>query len=152
MNRTYTLLFTALVCSLAHSQQSRWVPASDPVAKTIIEAERSWAESGCSKVSVAPILAEDFQGTAPDGKRYDKAAALQNDKSQIERKCQLDDVNVRLFGDNIAIAYGSERALRKPAKGGKETLRCLVWTDTWLKRSGKWQIVAAQDTQVACKP
>jgi hypothetical protein len=132
------------------AQQSRWIPASDPVAKTIIDAERMWAEAGCTKESIASILADDFQGTAPDGKHYDKAGALQNDKNLIERNCKLDEVNVRLFGENMALAYGSERALQK-RKGGKETLRCLVWTDTWLKRNGKWQIVAAQDTQIACK-
>jgi hypothetical protein len=36
-------------------------------------------------------------------------------------------------------------------KEGKETKRCLIWTDTWLKRAGKWQIVAAQDTTIPCK-
>ena len=35
---------------------------------------------------------------------------------------------------------------------GKETKRCLIWTDTWLKRAGKWQIMAAQDTTVPCDP
>jgi hypothetical protein len=146
-----SVLVGLLLAITLQAQQSKWLPASDPVAKTIIDAERTWAESGCTKVSVGSILADDFQGTAPNGKRYDKAGAMQSDKSVIESKCQLDDVNVRLFGENIALAYGSERALRKPAKGGKETLRCLVWTDTWIKRNGKWQIVAAQDTQVACK-
>ncbi len=46
--------------------------------------------------------------------------------------------------------YGSERAVRTD-KDGKEAMRCLAWTDTWLKRHGKWEIVAAQDTAVPCK-
>ena len=33
---------------------------------------------------------------------------------------------------------------------GKEAKRCLIWTDTWLKRAGKWQIVTAQDTLIPC--
>jgi hypothetical protein len=49
------------------------------------------------------------------------------------------------------MAYGSESAVSK-AKDGKETKRCLIWTDTWLKRAGKWQIVAAQDTGIPCNP
>lgn len=32
-----------------------------------------------------------------------------------------------------------------------EALPGLAWTDTWLKRKGKWQIVAAQDNVVACQ-
>ena len=58
---------------------------------------------------------------------------------------------MRFFGDSIAIAYGAESAVSK-AKDAKETKRCLIWTDTWLKRAGKWQIVAAQDTNIPCKP
>jgi len=34
---------------------------------------------------------------------------------------------------------------------GKEAMRCLVWTDTWLKRRDKWEIIAVQDTAVPCK-
>ena len=64
---------------------------------------------------------------------------------------QLGEVKVRFFGDSIAMAYGAESAVSK-AKDGKETKRCLIWTDTWLKRAGKWQIVAAQDTGIPCKP
>jgi len=28
---------------------------------------------------------------------------------------------------------------------------CLTWTDTWLKRDGKWQIIGVQDAQFPCK-
>jgi len=51
--------------------------------------------------------------------------------------------------ETVAIAYGNESSIRK-GKDGKEYLRCLVWTDTWLKRDGKWQIIAAQDAVVKC--
>ena len=66
-----------------------------------------------------------------------------------ERGCRLDDAKVRFFGDNVAVIYGSERAAR--TEKNKEIMRCLVWTDTWLNRNGKWEIVAAQDTAVTCK-
>jgi hypothetical protein len=35
-------------------------------------------------------------------------------------------------------------------KYGKEFKRCLVWTDTWLRREGKWQIITAMDVRVEC--
>jgi hypothetical protein len=60
-------------------------------------------------------------------------------------------VKVRFFGDSIAIAYGAESSVIKDSNG-KATKRCLIWTDTWLKRAGKWQIVAAQDTLVHRNP
>ena len=94
------------------------------------------------------ILAVDFQGTAPDGKRYSKAEEIEDNKSsKIDaRDCRLIDAKVHFFGDNTAIIYGSESAIRK-SSDGKEYTRTLVWTDTWLKRNGVWQILAAQDTR-----
>jgi len=44
------------------------------------------------------------------------------------------------------MVYGSERSVRK-GKDGVEQSQCLIWTDTWLKRGGSWQIIAAQDTR-----
>jgi hypothetical protein len=117
----------------------------------MIQMEREWAEDGCTQKPVGvAFLADDFQGTAPEGERYDKAEALRHDASLKESDCRLDDAKVRFFGESVAILYGSERALHAD-KDGKEAMRCLLWTDTWLKRRGKWEIVAAQDTAVPCK-
>jgi len=48
------------------------------------------------------------------------------------------------------MAYGNERSNSK-LQGQPEALRCLVWTDTWLKRDGKWEVIAAQDAAVPRK-
>lgn len=150
-NKIVVVAFAVITAvAAAPAQQGKWAAADDPTAKYIIDKERQWAESACTHSSVAEFLAEDFQGTAPDGKRYDKAQALDNESSVSERDCRLDGAKVRLFGEDVALAFGSERAVRKP-KDGKEFMRCLVWTDTWLKRENKWQIVSAQDTQVPCQ-
>ncbi len=144
-------LLMAVATPAQHLQQGRWASEDDPIAKQMIQMEREWAEDGCTQKAVGKaFLADDFQGTAPGGKRYDKAEALKRDASLKERDCRLDDAKVRFFGDSVAIIYGSERALRTD-QDGKEAMRCLVWTDTWLKRLGKWEIVAAQDTAVPCK-
>jgi hypothetical protein len=117
----------------------------------MIAAERKWANSACSpQPDLKDVIADDFQGTSPSGSRYDKAKAIATDTKSVSRDCQLGEVKVRFFGDSIAIAYGAESAVK--AKDGKETKHCLIWTDTWLKRAGKWQIVAAQDTNIPCKP
>jgi hypothetical protein len=149
------------LCALtvtAFAQQSHWAATDDPTAKYIIESERQWAESGCDFNNIeAKIMADDFQGTSPrDGSRYSKAETLaQNaDKSQAETDCRLLDAKVRFFSsgdaDSVAMVYGSETATRKD-KSGKSVPHCLTWTDTWLKRDGKWQIIAAQDAQFPCK-
>jgi hypothetical protein len=61
---------------------------------------------------------------------------------------------VRFFsfssGEDVAIIYGSEHAIGKD-KTHPDAKQCQVWTDTWLKRDGKWHIAAAQDNKVDCK-
>ncbi|MBV8495706.1 MAG: nuclear transport factor 2 family protein, partial [Gammaproteobacteria bacterium] len=93
-----------------------------------------------------------FQGTSPEGKRYAPSEELAHsaDSSETSRDCRLIDARVRFFGDKLAIVYGSESAVRK-ANDGTEKPRCLIWTDTWLKRDGKWQIIAAQDMPLGCR-
>ena len=54
---------------------------------------------------------------------------------------KLEYVNYRHFGDTV-LAQGQESVQRKD---GKPDLR-LIWTDVWLWRNGKWQIVASQDS------
>jgi len=144
----------AMITAVAvHAQQGRWATADDATAKFMVGAERQWAEAACTHSKIAEsILADDFQGTSPDGKRYTKSdeATGTEDSSTAAQNCRLIDAKVRFFGDQLAMVYGSESSVQK-AKGGTEQTRCLIWTDTWLKRNAKWQIIAAQDTQVQCK-
>ena len=145
------VLFVGGFASPSVGQESRWGAQGEETVKFMIAAERKWANSACSpQPDLKDVIADDFQGTSPSGRRYDKAKAIATDTKAFERDCQLGEVKVRFFGDSIAIAYGAESAVK--AKDGKETKHCLIWTDTWLKRAGKWQIVAAQDTNIPCKP
>ena len=94
--------------------------------KFIIAAETKWANSACSpQPDLKNVIADDFQGTSPSGRRYGKAEAMTTDTKSLSRDCQLGEVKVRFFGDAIAIAYGAEGAVSK-AKDGKETKRCLI--------------------------
>jgi hypothetical protein len=137
----------------AHGQQARWASADDKTAKFMIDAERQWAEAACTHNKIAEkILADDFQGTSPEATRYTKSEEVADsaDVSKTSRDCRLIDAKVRFFGDGLALVYGSESAVRK-GKDGVEKSRCLIWTDTWQKREGTWQIIAAQDTEFECK-
>jgi Domain of unknown function (DUF4440) len=142
-----------LTAVAAHGQQGKWAAANDPTAKFMVDAERQWAEAACTHNKITEkILADDFQGTSTDGKRYTKPEELADnaDTSKSAQGCRLDSARVRFFGDSLAMVYGSERSVRK-SKDGPAKPRCQVWTDTWLRRNGNWQIIAVQDTVVPCK-
>jgi hypothetical protein len=111
----------------------------------ITDNERQWAASvatGDTSTSER-ILADDFLGIDPDGNLYNKAkqiADIRNSpKTYVSNR--LNEVKLRFFG-NAAVAQGSETWERRTGtpKRGR-----FVWTDTWILRNGKWQIVAAED-------
>jgi uncharacterized protein DUF4440 len=139
MRRVLTLLL--LSTTAASAQTSRWASADDKTAEWMITQERRWAESACDGNDVTQtLLADDFQGTSPSGKRYSKPTTAEKPSA---RDCKLGEVKIRFFGDNLAIAYGSESRVK--TKDGKDLVETLIWTDTWLKRNGRWQIIAAED-------
>ena len=148
-----TWLAIVIVTVIAtQAQQGRWLPADDATAKFILDAEEQWDEAACShNKSPETVLADDFLGTAPDGTTYEKAEEVKDtqDTSKSARQCHQIDPRVRLFGENVAIVYGKAFSVRK-GKDGRDAPRCLAFTDTWLKRDGKWQIVAAHDAQIPC--
>jgi hypothetical protein len=152
MARTALIIAAFLLLGLTApglAQDSRWGSSDDPTVKFMIASEAKWANSACSsQPDLKVFIADDYQGTSTTGSRYPKADAIA-DEPKKSRDCQLGDVKVRFFGDSIAIAYGSESRIQKAADG-TEAKRCQVWTDTWLKRNGQWQIVAAQDTVIPC--
>lgn len=145
-----TVVMSSLV--QAHTQKSNWASADDQTAKYIIEMERKWAEGVCvDNGVVAGLLADDFQGTSTTGSRFTKADELKDEKSErTAHDCGLDEAKVRYFGDTLALVYGREHAVGKDNSKPNAKV-CQVWTDTWLKREDKWQIIASQDNRLECQ-
>ena len=152
-SKAATLALLATTAALpAHADTSRWGAPDDPTVQSMIAIEKIWAESSCvgPKPALADAIADDYQGTSTKGVRYGREGAITADPNSRATDCQLGEVKIRFFGDSVAVAYGEESRMQ-PDASGQVAKRCQVWTDTWIKRDGKWQIVAAQDTIVACK-
>ena len=111
----------------------------------ILESERQWAESVATGDTSAlqRILADDFVGIDSKGRTYTKAQTIA-DTPKAPRyfvSNHLNEVKVRFYG-NTAVAQGSESWVRRR---GEPRRGRFVWTDTWINRNGRWQIVAAED-------
>ena len=150
--RIFAVASAAMLLILsAQAQESHWASADDNTAKYIIDMERKWAEGVCvDNGVVGGLLADDFQGTSTTGARFTKADELKDEKSaRTAHDCGLDEAKVRFFGDSFAVVYGREHAVGKD-KSRPSAKVCQVWTDTWMKRGDKWQIIASQDNRVEC--
>jgi hypothetical protein len=109
----------------------------------IVESERQWAESAATgdTTVVERILADDFVGVDPKGKLYTKAEMIAKhaDAPKYFVSNHLNEAKVRFYGET-AVVQGYESWERRTGERGR-----FVWTDTWVRRNGKWQIVAAED-------
>ena len=96
--------------------------------------------------AVEPMVADDFVGTSSrDAKTQTKAemlAELKND-TDVYTSTATDSMQVHSYGNNIAVVTGGSREIGKD-KDGKDFDRNYRWTDTWVNRNGKWQVVASQ--------
>lgn len=149
-----SLAIAASAVCLARIAAADEVKGADVTRKWMIEQEMAWAEQECGHKSIlGDLLADDFRGASPRGERYDKAQAMAKAAAAKPHAtdCRLLQADVRFFNTDTAIIYGSETALDTPP-GSKPERYCLIWTDTWLKRGARWQIVAAQDTLFKCPP
>jgi ketosteroid isomerase-like protein len=110
----------------------------------IRQSEKDWAESVASGDSaiIVRILADDFIGVDPEGNHYTKQQMVRDtyDAPKYFLSNHLNDVKVRFYG-NTAVAQGDETWVKRK---DSSTAR-FVWTDTWVLRNDKWQIVAAED-------
>ena len=151
--RAVLTIALALLSTSAGRSFAEDTPVNSSVTvQWMIERARAWAEEACGAKSIlSDILAEDFRGTSAGGKRYEKPTGepTYGPDTHWSKDCRLDDANVRFFGPDVAVMYGAESRTDTLADGKLER-RCLVWTDTWLQRKGRWQIVAVQDNRVAC--
>ncbi|MBI3477228.1 MAG: nuclear transport factor 2 family protein [Acidobacteria bacterium] len=116
----------------------------------ILQLERDWTQSFVAMDVAANqrIVADDFLGTETDGKRVKKAdiiAEVKTGEALVSNRLNEDDVTIRFYGQT-AVVNGSESWKRKDGKTGR-----WVWTDVFVKRSGKWQVVASQDFEVMDK-
>jgi ketosteroid isomerase-like protein len=92
-------------------------------------------------------FADDSLFTDPGGMVMDKAQTIADFKSgnlKIESS-KFEDMKVHVHGNAAVVTYGTTD---KAAYKGKDISGNYRWTDVFVKRNGRWQIVAGQGTRV----
>ena len=122
-------------------------PSDADSEATMREAEAEWAALAVKAVPglLERILADDYIGVSSKGDVRTKAQQIAHEAGGPDgtyRSTKLDYVHYRHFGDTV-IAQGGE-TLTAIAAGTPS--KSLIWTDVWMWRGGKWQVVASQDS------
>jgi ketosteroid isomerase-like protein len=119
------------------------VPAED-VEATIIQLEKEWVTAIVNKdiQALDRLLAPEFNGTSPTGATFPKAAALEDiqEGSYSVESMELDEVSANIYGD-VAVAFTSQQ--EKSKYDGKDISGHYHYTNVWVKKDGRWQVVAS---------
>jgi ketosteroid isomerase-like protein len=125
---------------------------TESVEQELIKLENAWADAVVKKdlAFLEGIWGDDYAWTASDGNVWSKAQTLASLKSGEDAVLSLrtDDVKVRVYGD-AAVATG--RSTFNETFKGKDVSGSERFTDTWVRRSGRWQCVAMHCSRIAQK-
>lgn len=148
-----TVIIASIVCAAACTPGgqsaapiSTAVPAvasSENVAQVLTKMENDWIEAALKHdpATVDRILADDFVAIGPGGRASTKTQIVDGTKPGgfTAEALSIDDVKVRVFGDTAVVTYGQSE---KSQSQGKDLSGRSVWTDVFVKKNGRWQIVA----------
>ena len=127
--------------------------ADEGVAPTDVEAaitqlERDWVAAIVKRDTAAldRLLASDFSGTSPSAYTYTKTVAISEvaDSKFVVESMDLDEVSVNVYGD-AAVAFTSQQD--RSRYDGKDTSGHYHYTNVWVNRDGRWQVVASHGTK-----
>ncbi len=96
-------------------------------------------------------LASDYSGiSSRTGKQLTKSEELDDMRNRKSTVTGAEAINmdVRMVGDDTGIVTGTYR-MQGREQDGKPFDRRIAYTDVWVKRDGRWQVLASQGTPIA---
>ena len=148
MLRAVAVLIIAVI-PIAFGQTNTGSKKGGSVEQTLMHTEQEINDAVVKGDTSAfeKYFADDSLFTDPGGMVMDKAQTIADFKSgnlKIESS-KLEDMKVHVHGNAAVVTYGTTD---KGAYKGKDISGNYRWTDVFVKRNGRWQIVAGQGTRV----
>jgi hypothetical protein len=143
------LMLAAAVLTTAQAQKKEAREAASGTTQALIDVENNWVEALTKSDTVAldAIFADTYVDTAENNQRSDKQAVLAVVKSgdlKLE-SIKLSDMHVYDYGD-AAVVTGS--AAQVGNFKGQPLVAKLIFTDTFVRRNGKWKAVASHRSAI----
>lgn len=122
------------------------VNLQDPDTKAVLKLEDDWARALVKRDSLTfeRLLAPGFVYTEND-QTMDRAAVIKSVVAGTDTALEAhnEEMLVHRFGTTTAVVTGWLVVDGRGSEG--DFTHSYRFTDTWVKRAGRWQIVAAQD-------
>jgi hypothetical protein len=143
------VLLAVVVVASAQTPKKDGAPGVDATEQALTNVENRWVEAlaKADTTALEPILADTYVDTDEQSHRSDKKGVLSVLKSgdlKIE-SIKLSDMKVEVYGF-AAVVTGS--AVQKGTFKGQPLPANVIFTDTFIKRNGKWTAVASHRSAV----
>ena len=151
MKKIFVLgLFVVAASTFAFTQaNSGGAGQNTKVEQEIRRLEREWFDSyvGGDRAAFDRIVADDVVITYGNGSVGNKSQAIAEIKVPADSSYSLtgDDIQVRVYGDTAVV---TGRVTEKGTFNGRNLNSQSRYTDVWVRRNGRWQVVAAQNTRL----
>ncbi len=118
-------------------------------AVTIKQLEHDWSDAvkSADADKLNQILADDWTGIFYDGTKATKKEYIESyksGKSKLE-SFEFGPMDVKVLG-NVSVVQGSDT--EKSTTDGKDSSGKYAWTDVFVKRGDKWEVVRSQLAKV----
>lgn len=148
MRLTGSLIITAAVITLASSavaQQPKAASTRTPDERAVLDLEEAWARAVVKRdaATFKRLLAPGFVYT--EDARVQTGDELTRDivsGTDTVTEARNEEIRTHTFGNTMIVTGW---LILRGRSGGTPFERRYRFTDTWLKRNGQWQIIAAQD-------
>lgn len=132
--------FVVVLATLAFQISAAQTSAENDVLQFERDACKAFLDT--DPAALERVLTADFTLTLSNGEistRADEINELRSGKVHYDI-FENYDMKARLYGDNIAVVLGKTRV--KGTSEGKQFDRVVQFTDTLIKRDGRWQLAA----------
>ena len=141
---------TATLIALMTVLAWRFSPAQTPAEQEVLQFERDACRAFLDADSAAleRVLTPDFTLTLSNGEvstRGNEIDELRNGKVHYD-VFENYDMNARVYGVDAAVVVGKTRV--KGTSEGKPFDRVVQFTDTLIKRDGRWQLAAGHVSRI----
>ena len=139
---TFIVVLIALTCRFSSAQ----TPAQQEVIQFERDACKAFLDADVS--ALERVLTPDFTLTLSSGEvstRADEINELQSKKVHYD-VFENYDMLARLYGNDTAVVVGKTRV--KGTADGKPFDRVVQFTDTLIKRDGRWQLAAGHVSRI----
>ncbi len=135
------ILMTFLI--VQGQEKNKQDSANDKAEQEVLEMERQWnaARAKTDRDAFGRLIADDFVAFAPQDQVGSKAGVIKNYRAPNLESIETGEIKVRIYGDTAIVTGWNIRKWRILDREKSPQER---FTNVWVKRNGKWQIVSSQ--------